>query len=57
VGSAGDGLFCGAATELLVNDGHGAGYTREIEADNIGDLMHEKYGCDRAWRVAQPVAP
>ena len=31
VNAAGDGLFRGGATEVLVNDGHGAGYTIDME--------------------------
>lgn len=31
VNAAGDGFFRGGATEVLVNDGHGAGYTIDME--------------------------
>ena len=31
VSAAADGLYAGGATEVIVNDGHGAGYTMDLD--------------------------
>ena len=47
VSAAADGLFSGGATEVIINDGHGAGYT--IDLDHIAPRVEVISGTERPF--------
>jgi len=47
VNAAADGLFAGGATEVIVNDGHGGGYTLDFE--NLDPRLQVVHGHERPF--------